>query len=132
MSRRASRPLRPACIALWVIAACLLLRVVIPAGYMPAARTSGHAVAITVCSGNGPLLLLTSVSTQHSRSDSHQTASDICAFGLYAAQALIGHFPTAQPAASTAYATLRFHEAAIPLPLDARGPPLGARAPPLA
>ncbi len=128
----ASRHSRLAAIALWAIAACLLLRVVVPAGYMPAPGTAGRTVSITFCSGNGTLLLLKSVSAQTSRPDSHEAASDVCAFGLYAAQALIGHFHPGQPSASTAYATLRFHDSAVPHSLDPRGPPLGARAPPLA
>lgn len=99
---------------------------------MPAASNAGRTVSITFCSGNGTLLLLKSVSEQRSRTGSHEAASEVCAFGLFAAQALIGHFHTAQPSASTAYAALRFYEFAVPSPLDARGPPLGARAPPLA
>lgn len=128
----ASRHSRLAAIALWAIAACLLIRIVIPAGYMPAPGNAGRTVSITFCSGNGTLLLLKSVSAQTSRPDSHEAASDVCAFGLYAAQALIGHFHPGQPSASTAYATLRFHDSAVPHSLDPRGPPLGARAPPLA
>ncbi len=128
----ASRHSRLASIALWAIAACLLLRIVIPAGYMPAPGNAERTVSITFCSGNGTLLLLKSVSAQTSRPDSHEAASDVCAFGLHAAQALIGHFQSAQPSAPTAYATLQFQESAVPRPQDPSGPPLGARAPPLA
>lgn len=128
----ASRHSRPASIALWTIAAFLLLRIVIPAGYMPAPSNAGRTVAITFCSGNGVLLQLKSVSAQTGRSDSHEAASDVCAFALYAAQALIGNFQAGQPSAAAAYAIQRSHESVIPHPLDPRGPPLGARAPPLA
>ncbi|MGI4732521.1 MAG: hypothetical protein ACRYFW_12355 [Janthinobacterium lividum] len=45
--------LRHRWLACWIVAAALLMRIVVPAGYMPMA--SGGAIAIALCPGDGPV-----------------------------------------------------------------------------
>lgn len=125
--------------ALWLALLALLLRAVLPAGYMPDARSLRHGTfEIAFCSVVGGLstqyIALPPAGKDGGSPDSHPGADSgaQCPFGLLAhvtpapvpSAALLTRSPPRQPASVT--------QARFALPLQpAQGPPLGSRAPPL-
>ena len=47
--------LRHRALAGWIVAAALLMKMLVPAGYMPA--VSGNSMIIQICSGYGPMTM---------------------------------------------------------------------------
>lgn len=123
---------------LWALLVALLLRGLVPAGYMPDTRAMGQGrVALTLCTAAGTVSTVL-VSLAAERPDSphpgQQAATGLdCPFGL------LTHLVPALPLAAPAMAPLRLAAMPAPAPasrqarpaLPAQGPPLGSRAPPV-
>ncbi|MCK9509982.1 MAG: DUF2946 domain-containing protein [Pigmentiphaga sp.] len=125
---------------LWRQAACfallaLMVRAVVPAGYMPAipAQAAGGILWLSLCGVDGRPLRAVVITSLDDTDTSGSTAVEGCPFGLLAAAAG-GPLPSAlEP--------LPWPPAAAPTPMPASGlptapripgPPLGSRAPPVA
>lgn len=79
--------------ALWLIAAALLARALIPAGYM--IDTSGGGLAVTLCSGTGPMTMAMPIPAGHGDghdADRHK-AEPPCVFASLVAPALASADP---------------------------------------
>lgn len=75
-------------LAAWLVAFALLLKVVVPTGYM--LDTSGGAITITMCSGTGPMKTMTMAmpGVDHKGRKDGQKAEQPCAFSGLDASAL--------------------------------------------
>lgn len=121
---------------LWLAFLALLLRAVVPAGYMPDARALHDGrLEVTFCSAAGDLTTVKIALSSDGKSGGGHSSADTgaqCPFGLLA-------HVTPAPAAQTAPLALAVSRAApfppahVAAPVQpAQGPPLGSRAPPLA
>lgn len=122
---------------LWLAFLAILLRALVPTGYMPDARALHDGrLEVTFCSAAGDLSTLKiALSPDGKRGGAGHSSADTgaqCPFGLLA-------HVTPAPAAQTAPLALAISRAApfpparVAVPVQpAQGPPLGSRAPPLA
>ena len=122
---------------LWLAFLAILLRALVPTGYMPDARALHDGrLEVTFCSAAGDLSTLKiALSPDGKRGGAGHSSADTgaqCPFGLLA-------HVTPAPAAQTAPLALAVSRAApfpparVAVPVQpAQGPPLGSRAPPLA
>ena len=122
---------------LWLALLAILLRALVPTGYMPDARALHDGrLEVTFCSAAGDLSTLKiALSPDGKRGGAGHSSADTgaqCPFGLLA-------HVTPAPAAQTAPLALAVSRAApftparVAVPVQpAQGPPLGSRAPPLA
>ena len=80
--------------AMWLIAAALFMKVVVPAGYMPV--VSGGAIAIELCSGFGPermAMAMPGMGDHHGKMD-HSAKGDMpCGFAGHAPASIAGADP---------------------------------------
>lgn len=121
---------------LWLAFLAILLRALVPTGYMPDARALHDGrLEVTFCSAAGDLSTLKiALSPDGKRGGAGHSSADTgaqCPFGLLA-------HVTPAPAAQTAPLALAISRAApfpparVAVPVQpAQGPPLGSRAPPL-
>ncbi|MCZ8409810.1 DUF2946 family protein [Achromobacter dolens] len=117
---------------LWLAFLALLLRALVPTGYMPDARALHDGrLEVTFCSAAGDLSTLKIALSPDGKHGGADTGAQ-CPFGLLA-------HVTPAPAAQTAPLALAisraapFPPASVATPVQpAQGPPLGSRAPPLA
>lgn len=121
---------------LWLAFLAILLRALVPTGYMPDARALHDGrLEVTFCSAAGDLSTLKiALSPDGKRGGAGHSSADTgaqCPFGLLA-------HVTPAPAAQTAPLALAVSRAApfpparVAVPVQpAQGPPLGSRAPPL-
>lgn len=122
---------------LWLAFLAILLRALVPTGYMPDSRALHDGrLEVTFCSAAGDLSTLKiALSPDGKRGGAGHSSADTgaqCPFGLLA-------HVTPAPAAQTAPLALAVSRAApfpparVAVPVQpAQGPPLGSRAPPLA
>lgn len=122
---------------LWLAFLAILLRALVPTGYMPDAHALHDGrLEVTFCSAAGDLSTLKiALSPDGKRGGAGHSSADTgaqCPFGLLA-------HVTPAPAAQTAPLALAVSRAApfpparVAVPVQpAQGPPLGSRAPPLA
>ncbi|CUI43938.1 MAG: DUF2946 family protein [Achromobacter sp.] len=121
---------------LWLAFLALLLRALVPTGYMPDARALHDGrLEVTFCSAAGDLTTVKIALSSDGKSGGGHSSADTgaqCPFGLLA-------HVTPAPAAQTAPLALAVSRAApfppahVAAPVQpAQGPPLGSRAPPLA
>lgn len=122
---------------LWLAFLAILLRALVPTGYMPDARALHDGrLEVTFCSAAGDLSTLKiALSPDGKRGGAGHSSADTgaqCPFGLLA-------HVTPAPAAQTAPLALAVSRAApfpparVAVPVQpAQGPPLGSRAPPFA
>ncbi len=121
---------------LWLAFLALLLRALVPTGYMPDARALHDGrLEVTFCSAAGDLTTFKIALSSDGKSGGGHSSADTgaqCPFGLLA-------HVTPAPAAQTAPLVLAVSRAApfppahVAAPVQpAQGPPLGSRAPPLA
>ncbi len=121
---------------LWLAFLALLLRALVPTGYMPDARALHDGrLEVTFCSAAGDLTTVKIALSFDGKSGGGHSSADTgaqCPFGLLA-------HVTPAPAAQTAPLALAVSRAApfppahVAAPVQpAQGPPLGSRAPPLA
>lgn len=121
-------------IALCLLFMALVVRGLIPVGYMPDARAlSDGRFAITFCvtPGTPAPVLASLLGNENPYSNDIQTAND-CPFGLLSYQALaspLGSAINVLPVVFSAVQAFSFNNTALPV-VGARGPPLGSRAPP--
>lgn len=120
---------------LWLAFLAILLRALVPTGYMPDARALHDGrLEVTFCSAAGDLATLKiALSPDDKRGGAGHSSADTgaqCPFGLLA-------HVTPAPAAQTAPLALAVSRAApfpparVAVPVQpAQGPPLGSRAPP--
>lgn len=112
----------------------LLLRALIPAGYMPEhAADPARRIMLTLCTGAGPAASAALALPGESAgpdSDEIADAAD-CVYGAFASQAATPQSPAGTPAALPAATVATTHLARQILPPPPPpGPPLGSRAPP--
>lgn len=125
---------------LWRQAACfallaLVVRAVVPAGYMPAvpAQAASGTLWLSLCGADGRLLRAVAVASLDDTEMPGSPAAEECPFGLLAAAAG-GPLPAAlQPLPwPPALAPTATPASRLPTTLRIPGPPLGSRAPPAA
>lgn len=122
---------------LWLAFLALLLRALVPTGYMPNARALHDGrFEVTFCSAAGDLSTFKiALTPDGKRGDAGHSSADTgaqCPFGLLAH---VTPAPAAQtsPLALAVRHAIPFPPARVALPVQpAHGPPLGSRAPPLA
>lgn len=118
-------------LAAWLFAAALLMKVLVPAGYM--LDVSNGAVTIELCSGYGPMKMAVPMPGMTHHGDKHDRgkAEQPCAFAGLAAPALAGADPLLLAAALAFIIAAAFRAVVRPLPTRNRHlrPPL--RGPPL-
>lgn len=113
--------------AVWLLLCALLLRALIPAGFMPNLNPADGQGLLVICSGNGASLLLPDAGDTQAPADTHQDG--LCAFAMIGGWApvlamvlvLLWQVPrAARPVVAPARPAIRQILCA----------PLGARAPP--
>lgn len=125
--------LRHRAFAVWLVAAALVMKVLMPAGFM--ASASQGAMTIELCSGYGPQTVTVAIlgaderhaPAQHDKSDMPCAFSGLAATSLAAADPIILAIAIAFIIA-TAFRTAPIHVARAPARLrpPLRGPPLTA------
>ncbi|MGD9784635.1 MAG: DUF2946 family protein [Hyphomicrobiaceae bacterium] len=107
----------------------LLVRALVPAGFMPSAAADGHGLTLVICNGSGELLSVTPDDGQQVPSKSEGGSHEPCAFA--------GHVALTAPAfeVTTLLSMPETEEGLnagsdVVLPPARAGPPLGSRAPP--
>ncbi len=79
--------LRHRALAGWIVAAALLMKLLVPAGYMPA--VSGNSVIIQICSGYGPMTMAMPIPGKEQGQDHQQGKAEMpCAFSGLSAPTL--------------------------------------------
>lgn len=122
-------------IALCLLFLALVVRGLIPVGYMPdanALKDGRFAITFCITPGTTAPVFVSLLGNETPYSDDVNTAND-CPFGLLSNQALaLPLLPAIQalPVILTSVQAFSFNNAALPV-LGARGPPLGSRAPPV-
>ncbi|WP_287813108.1 DUF2946 family protein [Achromobacter sp.] len=121
---------------LWLAFLALLLRALVPTGYMPDARALHDGrLEVTFCSAAGDLTTVKIALSSDGKSGGGHSSADTgaqCPFGLLAH---VTPAPAAQtaPLAPAVSRAAPFPPAHVAAPVQpAQGPPLGSRAPPLA
>jgi len=116
-------------IAALVVALALAVRILVPAGFMPA--IDGGAITVTLCNGYGPATVTLAIPGKHHGGDGGQRTQQPCAFADLALPVLGGADPV-QLAAAIAFILLAAFFAVRAFPLarprqlrpPLRGPPL--------
>src|SRR6478752_7235787 len=84
--------LRHRALAGWIVAAALLMKLLIPAGYMPG--MSGNSMIIQICSGYGPMTLNMPIPGKEQGQDHQQSKAEMpCAFSGLSAPTLAAADP---------------------------------------
>lgn len=84
--------LRNRALAVWFVAAALLMKILVPAGFMPTA--SGNTMIVQLCSGSGPQTMVVEIPGKTSSPDKAHGAADMpCAFSGLSAPSLAGADP---------------------------------------
>ena len=86
--------LRHRALAGWIVAAALLMKLLVPAGYMP--TLSGNSVIIQICSGYGPMTMAMPIPGKEDSSGQgdHQGKAEMpCAFSGLSAPSLAAADP---------------------------------------
>lgn len=85
--------LRHRAFAGWIVAAALLMKLLVPAGYMP--TVSGNSVIIQICSGYGPMTMAMPMPGKQDHGEDHQQskAEMPCAFSGLSAPTLAAADP---------------------------------------
>lgn len=113
-----------------VLLLALMLRVIVPAGYMPDfSAASDGMFKVVICTANGMQTVSLDEDGQPVPDQSTGHVDQPCAFSGLAAVAL----PTAEtfePISLTFEAAVLARHSEPELPVSVRGPPLGSRAPP--
>lgn len=119
-------------LALWLVGLALLMRIAVPAGYMP--MFSGHSITVELCSGYGPMKMAMSGMASHDGKKSEQGKSEMpCGFSGLSTQALAGADPMLLALAiafiiATVFLSVPPVQVALPTYLrpPLRGPPTAA------
>lgn len=110
MQRLRTLVMRQRALAALVLAAALLLRAAVPAGYMFAPAQDGRTLAVTVCTGSAPQQIELALPGKGSTQREHQAKDGPCAFAGLGALAANGDGPVLtlapQPSESTPLAAL--------------------------
>lgn len=120
--------------ALCLLFLALLVRGLIPVGYMPdanALKDGRFAITFCITPGTTAPVLASLLGDENPYSDNVKTAND-CPFGLLSNQVLALPLFSAIQALPVVFISVQafsFNNTALPV-LGARGPPLGSRAPP--
>lgn len=126
--------LRHRALAGWIIAAALLMKVLVPAGYMP--TVSGNSMIIQICSGYGPMTMAMPIPGKEDSSGQgdHQGKAEMpCAFSGLSAPSLAAADPLLL-ALAILFIMVAAIRVAIPVPASSpaylrpplRGPPATA------
>lgn len=125
--------LRHRALAGWIIAAALLMKVLVPAGFMP--TMSGNSMIIQICSGYGPMTMAMPIpGKQDSSQGDHQDKAEMpCAFSGLSAPSLAATDPVLL-ALAILFVMVAAIRVAIPVPASSptylrpplRGPPITA------
>lgn len=84
--------LRHRALAGWIVAAALLMKLLIPAGYMPG--MSGNSMIIQICSGYGPMTMTMPIPGKEQGQDHQQSKAEMpCAFSGLSAPTLAAADP---------------------------------------
>lgn len=121
-------------LAAWIVAAALLMRVLVPAGFMPA--VSGGAIMVQLCSGGSGQHIEIALPVERapaSQHDHHDKLEAPCAFSALSASTLSGADPALLALAlffilalAVRVTTMPARKATAHLRPPLRGPPVGA------
>ena len=79
-------------LAFWLVGLALLMRIVVPAGYMP--MFSGNAVTVALCSGYGPMkMAMPDMAGHHGKESERGKGETPCGFAGLTTPSLAGADP---------------------------------------